>query len=165
MYFEMDVFGDIQFAQELRRWEAAASDMSPVFEAITLDFFAIEHAQFASQGARSARWQELSDNPPGHGYKSWKSRHYPGQPIMQREGDLMESLTSPMKAARRITADDMFVGTDVSYAVYHQSPLPRTKIPLRRLVSLTESDRRRWRDYLQRFLATGEVGTTFMVGL
>lgn len=158
MYFELDIYGDKQFAAELMRWAEAAQDLDPVFRLIEADFYRIEKEAFATEGSRAEAWAALSEP-----YATRKAIAYPGKTILRRTDAMYESLTNPASSLRRITADDMFIGTDVTYAVFHQ--LGTVKMPRRRPVSLTAGDRRRWQLLLQRYLATGEATTAFLPGL
>ncbi len=88
--------------------------MVPVFEEE-------ERAQFAAEGSGPNRgaWKPLSE-----AYAAWKAGHYPGQPILRREGNLYEALTSSSSpfAMRTFDQADFDFGTaGLDYASYHQS--------------------------------------------
>jgi hypothetical protein len=85
----------------------------PVFEEEMRDQFAAE-----GRGPRSGAWAPLSEQ-----YAEWKDQHYPGQPILRREGTLHEALTSSGSpfARRAIAGDEFDFGTiGVEYASYMQ---------------------------------------------
>jgi hypothetical protein len=156
----LTTFGDEQFVRDLLRFGERAGDMRPAFEAIADDFYEIEKQQFASEGGfASAGWPGLSEN-----YARWKAKHYPGKPILQRSGTLMESLTNPFAsgAVKEITRDTLRLGTDVTsdkgfpYPAAHQRPLQGQK--QRRPIELREADRRRWVKILQRHIVSNEIG-------
>ena len=52
----------------------------------------------------------------------------------------------------RLTKLELEVGTEVSYAKYHQSRRPRSKIPRRPFLEFTERDVREWVRTIQRSL-------------
>lgn len=151
MRLSLTTFGDEQFARELLRFGERAGDLRPAFEDISDDFYDIERQQFASEGGfASAGWPALSEN-----YARWKARNFPGKPILQRTGALMESLTSPFAAGavHDVTSDTLRLGTDVRspkgfpYAATHQRPLQGQE--QRRPIELREVDRRRWVKLIQ----------------
>jgi hypothetical protein len=86
--------------------------MTPVFEAEM-------ERQFEAEGqGQSGGWAPLSEQ-----YRRWKEEHYPGKPILQREGTLYEALTSSSSPfARRVSTGDTFdFGTiGVEYAMTKQ---------------------------------------------
>jgi phage gpG-like protein len=100
--------------------------MTPVFEDEMRSQFDAE-----GQGA-SGSWAPLSEQ-----YAAWKEDHYPGQPILQREGTLHEALTSSGSPfARRVVSGDEFdFGTiGVEYASVHQ--LGSGRMPARPLFDM-----------------------------
>lgn len=79
------------------------------------------------------RWPQLSDNPPGKGYKTWKDKHYPNEGILVRSGALLASMTEE-GAEGNITVITQFgatFGTSISYGIYHDSDGPRGNLPRR----------------------------------
>lgn len=96
--------------------------MTPVFEQEMQDQFASE-----GRGPNAGAWAPLSEQ-----YARWKEEHYPGQPILQREGTLHEALTSSGSPfAKRVISGDTFdFGTvGVEYASFHQ--LGTSRMPAR----------------------------------
>lgn len=75
---------------------------------------AAETEWFATEGEGS--WKQLSA-----AYAAQKAMVFPGQPILVATGDLRDSLTTPTRLAQSIGPDSLSVGSDVSYAAYHQS--------------------------------------------
>lgn len=76
--------------------------------------------QFAEEGSGPGRgkWADLSP-----AYAKWKEQHFPGQPILQRTGDMQRALTdSADPHAMRTTQVDRFeFGTvGLPYASFHQ---------------------------------------------
>lgn len=99
---ELDDFGRYLFPR-----------LIPVFESEL-------EAQFAAQGRgpNAGSWAPLSEQ-----YAAWKEQHFPGQPILQRSGELFHGLTSSSSPfAKRITEGNEFdFGTvGVEYASFHQ---------------------------------------------
>ena len=119
-------------------------DMRPLWPNVIAEFYLIEQEQFDTEGAAGAtgRWPALSP-----AYKAWKDVHYPGEPILQREHDLIASLTDPEAsgAILRPGEDELIMGTSVPYALVHQR---RGRPP----ISFSESQKRRIQKALQRGL-------------
>lgn len=146
--FRLEFWGDEQVSRTLERWSDNAEDLTPAWDELRDRFVRLEERQFSSQGRYgSGGWSPLSP-----GYASWKARHYPGRPILEREGDLRRSLTEP--AVYLATPRSMVVGSDVEHGLYHQRG---DGVPRRRPVELPESERREWVQVLQRFIVTGRV--------
>lgn len=112
---------------------AGLKDFRFIWPAIAEHFYEIEKAQFSGTG-RAKQWAQLS---PAYG--KWKAAKYPGKPILQREGALINSLTrrgsdsiyesSPLR---------LVLGSSVKYAAIHQTG--RGRMPARPPVDLTPSD-------------------------
>ena len=144
------VFGEDQINRTLARFEHA-DDATEVWNALAADFLKVEKRQFGSVGgAGSGGWAPLKP-----AYAKWKAARYPGKPILQREGDLIRSLTVGPQV-RVITPGYMILGSNVEYGAYHQSGGPH--LPRRRPIEFTESTRREWARTMQRFLVTGTAG-------
>jgi phage gpG-like protein len=145
-----EVFGEVQLERTLERFTGNIGDASPAWEAIADDFLDVEAGQFRSEGGRgSGGWSPLTPR-----YGAWKATHFPGRPILVREGDLEHSLTHGPEI-RIISARRMELGSAVPYGRYHQSGTPR--MPRRRPIDLTEADRRRWVRILQRWIVEGRA--------
>lgn len=100
--------------------------------------------QFLTEGAHSAKWPQLST-----GYREWKDDHYPGQPILVREGRLRQAfLVTPhvdIGPRRLIFEPDQNAtyqdGTRVAdIADTHQGG--DGHMPQRKIINLTALDRR-----------------------
>lgn len=147
----LEFFGDTQLDRTLERFSDNVEDARPAWNAMADDFARLETRQFATEGAyASGGWSPLSPR-----YAAWKATHYPGQPILQREGDLAKSMTSRPLGIEVITPRRMVIGSDVDYGAFHQMG---DGVPRRRPVELRERDRQRWMRALQRFVVTGEAG-------
>jgi phage gpG-like protein len=146
----LDVFGDVQLDRQLLRFQEAFSDLSPAFEVLADDFLTVNKRQFDSEGGNSGTWAPLAP--------ATVRRRGSAHPILNEHGDLRESLTQRggKGSVRTVGPHELFVGTDVDYAHFHQSGTSR--MPRRRPVELTAADRTRWVKSLQRFVTTGEPG-------
>ena len=84
---------------------------------------------FSTEGSLSGGWQPLARSTvKGRLREGFGGEH----PILQRTGRLRGSFSS------RVTATKAVITSDSPYFVYHQSRQPRTKIPRRAMLLLTE---------------------------
>ena len=140
--FTFEVAGEKQIARRFTRLDDAVEDMTPAFKEITKSFYAGEKRQFETEGGwGSGGWLPLSP-----AYEAWKD---PTLSIMELSGDLKASLTGmvPPNTAGNIEiieSNQLILGTDIDYAIYHQSNAPRTKLPQRKVIELPESERKKW---------------------
>jgi hypothetical protein len=79
------VLGDVNLHRVLSRLVDETHHLEPVFEKIGDDFRDITVNQFAAQGYG---WAPLTPR-----YAAWKAAHFPGKPILQREGRLLAAMT------------------------------------------------------------------------
>lgn len=150
MRLTFSFYGDVQLDRTLARFSDNVGDARPVWEKLAAAFARAERRQFKSQGAyASGGWSPLSPK-----YAEWKARHYPGQPILVRTGELRASLTERPFGVEVIEPQQMAVGSDVDYGAFHQRG---DGLPRRRPVEFTEAMRREWVSKLQRFIVTGSV--------
>lgn len=83
---------------------------------------------FASQGgAIDESWPALSPK-----YQAWKSKHFPGRGPLIQTGKMQDSFT------HRSTASYVEVDNSAPYFKYHQSTLPRQKIPRRAMMGIND---------------------------
>ena len=146
MKFRVEVLGEEVFNRAFNRIDSL-SDLRPVFPPLIDEFYRIEQEQFDSEGAAGGqRWQKLSDN-----YVPRKEKQFGSLPILQATGDLMASLTDfeAPDVVLRITPDELGIGTNVPYAIYHQSRRSRKKLPRRPLVNFSEAQKRRMQKAVQ----------------
>lgn len=155
MRLQIDSFGDQQLDREMLRFKGRSDNMRPVLSALADDFLAIQDQQFGSQGRfASGGWRRLSAS------RVEQKRQQGLDPrILHATLALRKSLTKKgaRGAVRKVTADEMRVGTSIDYAIHHQYGTQR--MPRRRPVEFREQDRRRWVKALQRFLIDGTIGT------
>lgn len=127
------------------------SDFRSIWPGVIRVFYEIELEQFSSEGSRGAsgKWAALS-----LAYKRFKEVAFPGQSILQADGDLFESLTSPeaFGAVIRPEANELTLGTTIPYALAHHRGAPGRNLPARPVISLTEDDKRRMQKEIQRGL-------------
>lgn len=139
--------GEQQIDRTMQAFADRARDMRPAWDALRLRFVQYEADWFAGEG--DGRWAPLSPD-----YARWKARHYPGKEILQREGDLLDSVTRPDIDVREPTF--AIFGTSDPVAGYHQDGTDR--MPARRVIDLDETEREEWVRTVQRYLVHGEEG-------
>jgi len=137
---KFSIVGKEEVLRGFDRWTEGLSDFSPALEDIADDFLELEKTQFAGQGkSGSGGWKALSPD-----YGAWKAVNYPGAKILERDGWLRDSLTvkdAPFQV-REITATQAVMGSNLKYAMYHQTGT--RKMPARPPIQLSESDKTRW---------------------
>ena len=94
-----------------------------------------DHAEriFRTQG--NGKWPSL--NPQ---YAAWKSRNYPGAPILVRTGQYLAAATNPGAPHNvvRTGKDYIEFGVQLDYAVFHEEG--RGRLPERPVFALLEGD-------------------------
>jgi phage gpG-like protein len=121
--------------------------------------------QFATEGRHaSGGWPELADSTKanrarelglsvrGGALRDDRGRFASaGHPILRVHDDLYNSLVSKYdkRHVERPSDDSLLFGTTVPHAVFHQSTEPRTKIPYRPPVALSQGDKRQITKALQ----------------
>lgn len=145
---KFSIAGQDQVLRTFSRWTDALSDFSPVLEKIADDFLELEASQFGGEGKTgSGGWKALSPD-----YAAWKAVHYPGAKILERDGWLRDSLTvkdAPF-GLREITTTQAVLGSNLPYAMYHQTGT--RKMPARPPIELSESDKTRWGKLVHKWL-------------
>jgi len=108
------------FALTLDRFRENIQDALPAFEAMADHQAAVNTKQYNSRGGyASGGWAPLSP-----AYAAWKTKHHPGKPLMELSGDLRDSLVKRPFGIDEVTGQGMVIGTQVSYASYHQHSTP-----------------------------------------
>lgn len=114
------------------------SDFRNMWPGIIDIFYAAEERLFESEGASGAsgKWAPLS-----RAYAKYKAQHWPGLPILQREQDLVESLTNPdaPDAVFRAEKFELTIGTRDEKAHAHHRGIG---VPRRPVISLNERNKR-----------------------
>jgi phage gpG-like protein len=94
---------------------------------------------FTSQGiALVGKWKKLNEQ-----YRNRKGREFPGAGILQREGTMRRSFQ------RTTTRNALTIFNETDYFKYHQSSEPRTKLPRRQMIGITNEKKRVIVDILQ----------------
>lgn len=138
MRIELDAFGDVQLSREILRVGKNASDMRPAFDQVHDLIRDVETRQFNSQGgAFSGGWKPLAPSTLAH-----KAAHGLDHRILHATGRMRKSFTnkSHKDHVYRASADEMFVGSRVPYAPFHQ--LGTQRMARRRPFELNEAVRR-----------------------
>ncbi len=144
-----ETFGEEQVARGLDAISWRVQDVRPALEAMGDRFAELNTRQFESEGSASTGgWPALSPK-----YGAWKAEHYPGAPIMVRDGDLKESLTRRPFGVDEIDMTTAVFESGVEYGIFHQQGAGH--LPQRRLVDLPEAERRAWVKIAQQYLMEG----------
>lgn len=110
--------------------------------------------QFDSEGGHaSGGWPPLSQRRVEE-----KARLGLDPRILRATGALFESLTRKYDSRHieRLSGSSLTFGSSVFYGIYHQSSSPRTVIPFRPPIALTDQDKREMVKAMQRALVKGE---------
>lgn len=138
----MTVDGETVIDRVLRGIEDRASDLSPVWAQVVAVFQGIVAKAFETEGASTgAPWAQLARSTQA---ERKRLGYGPAHPILKRTGTLERALTIGDGAAILTTPSSMryVVSNDAAgYFKYHQSVLPRKKLPRRAPVLLTADDR------------------------
>jgi phage gpG-like protein len=146
--FNFEIDGVKQFDRAFNRVEGHVKDLRPVWDYAEAALIRIEEEQFLSEGAKGAhgKWAPLSKP-----YYEYKELRWPGRPILQRNYDLVSSLTDTTADSIRVKEKQEFAfGTKVvskephnkgfNYPLEHQRG--NRRMPARRPIDLSESQRR-----------------------
>lgn len=126
--FSLD--GSLQLSRVLFTVSAAVQDWTPAFEKSGEDlvrFFSYD--VFESEGeAIDETWSPLAK-----AYALRKEKKYPGMGILQATGTMRDSFMS------QADSTSLKIWNAAEYFKYHQSSAPRTKLPRRVMMKLTEN--------------------------
>lgn len=114
---EFTVAGDTQIARQFEVARSWAEDMhEPLSEMMDLIVDNVR-AQFETEGTQghSGRWQRLSD-----AYGKWKAQHFPGRPILVREGGMKGAMLNKLTAVH-VGADRAVYEPKSNIAGFHQT--------------------------------------------
>jgi len=143
--FSLDIDGIEVVDRSFNRLDKI-DDFRPVWPQVIEEFYSIEREQFSSEGAAGGfKWAPLSPT-----YREFKEVRFPGKPILQREGELVDSLTD-FEAADSILRplkDELIIGTKHPAAIYHQRGT-RRGLPRRPPINLSKSQQRRLQKAIQ----------------
>lgn len=150
MRLDFEVFGERQVSRDLLRLGNRAGNARPAFDAIADRLEGISAQQFDSQGGRSRAWAPLADST-----RRRKAALGLDHRILHATGELRRSLTGGPGGQRITTLNQIVYGTTVPYAGFHQAG--GGHLPRRRVVDLTECDRKEMVQILQRYMLTGVI--------
>jgi len=145
----IEVAGETAIHRGIARISEGLDDCRPVWPAIEDDFYALEKAQFASQGAEGGSpWAPLALSTA-----KWRAVRFPGNPILVRTGDLEKSLTDPHdpNAVCVEGRGELTLGSRLPYGLYHQTGTRR--MPARPLIQFSEAFRSAVMRHIQTYLA------------
>lgn len=132
--------GDQVISRELQGLEERLGDMTPAWPAVLKVFRTIMSQAFATEGASTGSpWAQLAPST----VKRRIRQGFPGaHPILARTHTLERALTSEGGASIVVQMPHYFaVSVDLDYFKYHQSKAPRTKLPRRAPINLTQDDK------------------------
>lgn len=137
MRVSLDFIGEDLVAAEIVGYGVRAQDLRPAFRRSLRVIHDAVDRQFSSQGAYgSGGWRPLAPSTVAE-----KAAKGLDPRIMHRSYALRDSLLGKNAyRIQRVNRQSLVYGTHVDYAVYHQRGT--SKMPRRRLVQLTNSDRR-----------------------
>jgi phage gpG-like protein len=146
IHFEISVDGEVQLSRALSRFGDRLFHMRPFFATAAEQVQKSVAAQFDAQGGRTGGWRPLSPR-----YAAYKLAQVGSKPILEYSGRMRRSLTGQGgDSIRELDDNHLRWGTRTPYAIYHQRGTRR--MPQRRIIDLTEDDRRGLMKSLQQFL-------------
>jgi len=161
--FRFEVAGEVAMDRGIARFADGIADYRPIWSVIEADFYAQMLRQFQTEGmAGGDKWVPLSAE-----YAGWKETHYPGKPILQRTGDLIDSLTNPNSpnGVRIEERKTLTLGSTLPYALYHQTGSKDGGHPPKRPeVQLTEAFKRTTMAHVQGYLVQIATQSGFRTG-
>lgn len=137
---EITLQGVGEVSRRLRAKREAMQDLTPAWPAVDEVLRDIARQEFASEGAQGGEpWQGLA---PRTQNERRRLGYGPAHPILQRTQRLARSLTSLTGDTITVHKENYYAfGTAVEYFKYHQSKLPRTRLPRRAMLVLTADDK------------------------
>jgi phage gpG-like protein len=154
----IEAFGETVVQRDLLRFGHNVVNLKPAMERIGVIMRGAVRQQFLSEGTHGSGGSTFAAAASGATFGSggvaweplaastvqYKALHGLDPRILRATTDLYKSLTvkSDAQHIERASEDSLRFGSLVPYAVYHQSSKPRTKIPFRPPVGLSEGDKR-----------------------
>lgn len=133
--------GELIIDRQLQGLEARLRDMTPAYPELTRVFQRIVAQAFASEGASgdTGAWAPLAERTID---ERRRQGFGPEHPILQRRQTLMRSLTDTTSDTISVETPNYYArGSAVPYVAFHQSRAPRTKLPRRPVVALTQDQK------------------------
>lgn len=116
-YFDVEL-DDAEAMRRLGSFELQMRDLRPFWPKVVPLFIGWMAEVFDTEGGFWAGpWAALSPR-----YAAWKSRRYPGKPILQAEGDLRRAASEP---TRDVTPDSITLTIVDEKVQYHFTGTPR----------------------------------------
>lgn len=137
----VSTYGDAQqMSGMIRGVKVAVQNLRPAFPHVVRRLKAqlARHFKAEGGGSPSGRWEPLSPS-----YAARKQRRFPGRPILEATGLLKESLVGSGTGSIVVYgARSVFVGSAVSYGIYHQTGTG--SMPRRAPIEPTDRDVAEW---------------------
>jgi len=126
-----DVLNDKLFQRNIDTALKELSDLRTPFKLIANDFYKSEMAIFKLQGP--GKYPDFKSEKSKKAKKKDVGFDYP---LLKRSGALMDSVTNPAAKGSFLNIQNTFmqIGSTIEYGKYHQSDLPRKKIPQRKFL-------------------------------
>lgn len=142
-----EIEGQEQFNRSFSRFGENLKDLRQIWPAVIVELRTIVKEQFNGRGVGpSGQWKPLSD-----AYRKWKEKKFPGQPLLVRTGDTIQSLTTnTAQTINQSLPDSLTFGTRLNYPVFHQRGGKR--LPRRPIFDLSEQSKTRLVKAIQRRL-------------
>jgi len=135
VFTSYSVDNDNSFKAALKRAAQVTQDLRIPFGLILADFYRSQQAIFKLQSP--GLYPDFKNGGPNSKYALRKQRDVGFKyPLLVRKGALAASLLGPKNPGSISNIDrlSMYFGTDIPYAIYHQSDKPRHKIPQRKVL-------------------------------
>jgi phage gpG-like protein len=143
-----NVEGAKVYSRAFETFGVSTADLTEPLTDIAKSLTAAVKSEFATEGAfGGSKWQPLSAD-----YAEWKRKHFPGQPILVRSGDLKRSLTED--GVRELRPQYLVFGSDVPYSGFHQRG--KGNNPQREMVVVPEFMQHEWDRFFLRWLRKRE---------
>lgn len=130
MQIQFAIEGELELSRRLSGMAIMVEDWSPAFQMAVDDLKQVFSGPvFDTQGAEvDETWSPLS-----RAYALRKAKLYPNKGILEATGTMRNAFVS------RFDATSATIWNTASYFKYHQSKQPRTKMPRRVMMKLTEN--------------------------
>jgi hypothetical protein len=132
--------GEEVIQRQLAGLEEHMTDLTPAWPSVLKVFRGIMKQVFATEGGSTGSpWAQLAEST----VKQRQREGFPGRhPILARTHMLERALVSEGGASVVVMLPKYFaVAVDLDYFKYHQSKLPRTKLPRRAPINLTQDNK------------------------
>lgn len=140
------VMGEKVLMRSLSRFGEGIKDFRPVWKRVYTDFQDIETQQFSTRGSRGgAPWVALSPS-----YVKWKTKHYPGKPILELTGRLKGMMTDGTHAHITFEPRMLKITFIEPLPLWHQ--IGTGRMPPRPPIVLIESDKASWMKMLHEYV-------------